>query len=207
MRSTIHVLPITVSDGVKPSSRGTFKMKYLIITTLLASVFSVCAMAEESEHNYKAKIDDWEYTYRHREGRWHVEAVNKIGPVEVMYRYADQRSSIENRIKFTWAFLELDDLTVEGRMEYRHFDNKESHWRYRFITEYTPRIYKNFHLYVKWQPRWALKDAGAKFDSRDQLGITYKKDNWKITPFIERNGTEGYGFKQTVYGTHFEIKL
>ena len=53
----------------------------------------------------------------------------------------------------------------------------------------------------------ALKDAGAKFDSRDQLGITYKKDNWKITPFIERNGTEGYGFKQTVYGTHFEIKL
>ena len=152
MRSTILVLPITVSDGVKPSSRGTFKMKYLIITTLLASVFSVCAMAEESEHNYKAKIDDWEYTYRHREGRWHVEAGNKIGPVEVMYLYADQRSSIENRIKFTWAFLELDDLTVEGRMEYRHFDNKESHWRYRFITEYTPRIYKNFHLEDMFSP-------------------------------------------------------
>ena len=124
-----------------------------------------------------------------------------------MYRYADQRSSIENRIKFTWAFLELDDLTVEGRMEFRGFNNKESHWRYRFITEYTPHLFGDFYLYAKWQPRWALKDAGVKFDSRDQLGITYKKNNWKITPFIERNGTEGYGYKQTVYGTHFEIKL
>ena len=170
-------------------------------------VFYNPATASESEHNYKVKIDDWEYTYRHREGRWHAEVGNKIGPVEVMYRYADQSSSIENRVKFTWAFLELDDLTVEGRMEYRHFDNKESHWRYRFITEYTPHLYKNFYLYVKWQPRWSLKDAGTKFDARDQLGITYKKNNWKITPFIERNGTEGYGYKQTVTGIHWEAKL
>ena len=92
-------------------------MTRTLILALILSAFSLGAVAEESEHNYKAKVDDWEYTYRHREGRWHVEAGNKIGPVEVMYRYADQRSSIENRIKFTWAFLELDDLTVEGRME------------------------------------------------------------------------------------------
>ena len=52
-----------------------------------------------------------------------------------------------------------------------------------------------------------FKDAGTKFDSRDQLGITYKQGNWKITPFIERKGTEGWDKKMTVIGTHFEIKL
>ena len=147
----------------------------VLIVALFMSAFSLCVTAEESEHNYKAKIGDWEYTYRHREGRWHVEAGNKI--------------------------------SVEGRIEYRDFDNKESHWRYRFITEYTPHLFGNFYLYAKWQPRWSMKDAGVKFDSRDQLGITYKGSNWKVTPFIERNSTEGYNLKQVVYGTHFEAKF
>lgn len=183
-------------------------MKHTIVA-LLASAFFFCApaFAEESEHNYKLKKDDWGFTYRHREGGWHVEVGNKIGPVEVMYRYADLVTTKENRIKFTSEFFSYKDLTIEGRIEYRGFDNKESHWRYRFITEYTPRLYKNFYLYAKWQPRWSFKDAGTKFDARDQLGITYKGRNWKITPFIERNGTDGYDYKQTVYGTHFEMKL
>jgi len=179
----------------------------VLIVALFMSTFSLCVTAEESEHNYKAKIGDWEYTYRHRESRWHVEAGNKIGPVEVMYRYADIDGTIENRIKFTTEFYSIKDLSVEGRIEYRDFDNKESHWRYRFITEYTPQLFGNFYLYAKWQPRWSMKDAGTKSDSRDQLGITYKGSNWKVTPFIERNSTEGYNLKQVVYGTHFEARF
>ena len=78
---------------------------------------------------------------------------------------------------------------------------------YRFIGEYTPHLYGPFYLYAKWQPRWSFKDSGTKFDARDQLGITYKQRNWKVTPFIERKAVEGYEYRQTVYGTHFEVKL
>ena len=136
-----------------------------------------------------------------------LRSVIRLGLIEVMYRYADLRDTRENRIKFTGEFFSYKDLTVEGRMEFRSFDKKEDHWRYRFIFEYTPHLYGNWYLYAKLQPRWAFKDAGTKFDSRDQLGITYKQGNWKITPFIERKGTEGWDKKMTVIGTHFEIKL
>ena len=136
-----------------------------------------------------------------------LRSVIRLGYIEVMYRYADLRDTRENRIKFTGEFFSYKDLTVEGRMEFRSFDKKEDHWRYRFIFEYTPHLYGNWYLYAKLQPRWAFKDADTKFDSRDQLGITYKQGNWKITPFIERKGTEGWDKKMTVIGTHFEIKL
>ena len=179
----------------------------LTIIVLVATFFPMLVLSAPSEHNYKAKQNDWEYTYRHREGAWHFEVGNKVGPVEVMYRHADLRNTRENRIKFTHELFSYQDLTLEHRMEYRSFDKKEDHWRYRFILEYTPHIYGPFYLYAKLQPRWAFKDGGTKFDARDQFGITYKQDNWKITPFIERKAMEGYDKQMTVIGTHFEIKL
>ena len=178
----------------------------LIIITLVATFFPMLLLADE-EYNYKLKKNDWEYTFRHREGGKHIEIGNKIGPIEVMYRYADLVNTQENRIKFTGEFFSYKDLVFEGRMEYRHFNNKESHWRYRFIAEYTPHLYGPFYLYAKWQPRWSFKDSGTKFDARDQLGITYKEANWKVTPFIERKSTEGYARKMTVTGIHWEAKL
>ena len=71
-----------------------------LVAILMLSLCGV-AVAAPSEHNYKVKQDDWEYTYRHREGARHVEVGNKIGPIEVMYRHADLRDTRENRIKFT----------------------------------------------------------------------------------------------------------
>jgi hypothetical protein len=177
------------------------------IIGIVAYVFPMLAQGEPSEHNYKVKQDTWEYTYRHREGSWHMEIGNKVGPIEVMYRYAKLRNTRENRIKFTGEFFSYKDLTIEGRIEYRDFDKLESHWRWRFITEFTPHLAGPFYLYAKWQPRWSFRDSGVRFDARDQLGITYKERNWKITPFVERKSMEHYHRKQTVYGTHFEIKL
>jgi len=179
--------------------------KYILALLIVPTI--ALGQSDQQEYNYKVKKEDREYTFRTRENRWHLEIGDKFLGTEVMYRYADQNGSIENRIKFTRELFSYEDLVFEGRMEYRHFDNKESHWRYRFIAEYTPHIAGNWYLYAKWQPRWAFKDAGAKFDARDQLGITYKVKNWKITPFIERNSGEGYGMKQTVSGIHWEAKL
>jgi hypothetical protein len=178
-----------------------------LIIGCVAYIFPMLAQSEPSEHNYKVKQDDWEYTYRHREGGWHVEIGNKIGPVEVMYRYADLRNTRENRIKFTHELFSHNDFVLEHRIEYRSFDKIEDHWRYRLILEYTPHLYGPFYLYAKLQPRWAFKDSEVKMDHRDQLGITYKNDNWKITPFVERYAIEGFDQKTTVYGTHFEYKL
>ena len=180
-------------------------MRYLFLALVLAMPTAV--IASDQEYNYKIKKNDWEYTFRHREGGKHIEIGNKIGPIEVMYRYADLVDTQENRIKFTGELFSYKDLVFEGRMEYRHFNNKESHWRYRFIGEYTPHLYGPFYLYAKWQPRWSFKDSGTKFDARDQLGITYKHRNWKVTPFIERKSTEGYNKKITVTGIHWEAKL
>jgi len=183
-------------------------MKNAIYILVLFSISSLSwAQTDEQEYNYKIKNDDWEYTFRTREDRWHVEVGKKLWNTEVMYRYADQDGTIENRIKFTTELFSYKDLVLEGRMEYRHFDNKESHWRYRFIAEYTPHLIGNWYLYAKLQPRWSLKDAGVSFDARDQLGITYKYHDWKITPFIERNSGKGYGMKQTVSGIHWEARI
>jgi hypothetical protein len=181
-------------------------MRYLFLALVLAMPTAVIA-SDQQEYNYKLKNKNWEYTFRHREGGKHIEIGNKIGPIEVMYRYADLVNTQENRIKFTGELLSYKDLVFEGRMEYRHFNNKESHWRYRFIAEYTPHLYGPFYLYAKWQPRWSFKDSGTKFDARDQLGITYKEKNWKVTPFIERKSTEGYARKMTVTGIHWEAKI
>jgi hypothetical protein len=177
------------------------------IIAVVATIFPMLVMSAPSEHNYKAKQDNWEYTYRHREGAWHTEIGRKVGPIEVMYRYADLRSTRENRIKFTHELFTYNDLTVEHRIEYRSFDKKENHWRYRFIFEYTPHLYGPVHLYVKVQPRWAFKNGKTVADHRDQLGLTWKQGSWKMTPFVERYALEGFEKKRTVIGTHFEIKF
>ena len=110
------------------------KLITIIMLALGISFTSSVFASEEQEYNYKLKQDDWEYTFRTREDKWHVEVGNSVGPVEVMYRYADLDGTIENRIKFTTEFYSYKDLTFEGRIEYRNFDNKESHCRYLFIT-------------------------------------------------------------------------
>ena len=181
-------------------------ISFCIIATV-AYLFPMLVMAEPSEHNYKVKQDDWEYTYRHREGAWHTEIGTKVGPVEVMYRYASLRNTRENRIKFTHELFTYGDLTVEHRIEHRSFDKKEDHWRYRLIFEYTPHIYGPIYLFAKVQPRWAFKDERTVVDHRDQLGLTWKQDNWKFTPFVERYALDGFEYRRTVYGTHFEYKL
>ena len=147
-----------------------------LVGILMLSLCGV-AVAAPSEHNYKAKQDDWEYTYRHREGAWHVEVGNKIGPIEVMYRYADLRDTRENRIKFTGEFFSYKDLTVEGRMEFRSFDKKEDHWRYRFIFEYTPHLYGNWYLYAKLQPRWAFQRRKL---NRKWRNLTTSRTSWML---------------------------
>lgn len=182
-------------------------MKKLIASVLLSMAASTVTAATEQEYNFKIKHDDWQFTHRSRENTYHFEIGKDILGTEVVYRYADLDGTIENRIKFTTEFFAYKDLVVDGRMEFRGFDNKESHWRYRFIAEYTPHLVGPLYLYAKWQPRWSFKDAGTKFDARDQLGITYKGDGWKITPFVERTSTEGYNIKQTVSGIHWEAKI
>jgi hypothetical protein len=187
-------------------------MKYLLMG-ICALALSCTAFAEtQNEYNYKLKAqDDWEFTYRHREGNWHTEIGNRTNGIEWMYRYADLNGTKEHRLKFTGEIWSKQsswgDLTVEGRMEYRYFTNKESHWRWRFITEYQKHIAGPAHLWVKWQPRWAFKDDRTKFDARDQLGIKFKYPKFCITPFVERTSTEGYERKMTVTGVHAEWKL
>jgi hypothetical protein len=180
-------------------------MKALVAILML----SLCTMAvaEPSEHNYKVKEGDWQYTYRHREGTWHAEIGRNVGPINVMYRYADLGVTRENRIKFTHQLWQYGDFKVKHRIEYRTFDKKEDHWRYRFIFEYKPHIYGPLYGYVKVQPRWAFKDGRTVVDHRDQLGLTWKQGNWKITPFVERYALDGFEYRRTVYGTHFEIDL
>ena len=180
-------------------------MKAMILALFLSAI-SLSVSAEETEHNYKLKNNDWVYTYRHREATWHTEIGNSIGPVQVMYRYADLDGTIENRIKFTHKLFQYKNFKIGHRMEYRHFDNQESHWRYRFILEAKKEIVDNIYLWAKVQPRWSFKDK-TSFDARDQLGIQFVSGKLKITPFIERGATEDYRQKNVLYGTYFEYTL
>ena len=180
-------------------------MKYLLAFILL--VPSLLFASDEQELNYKIKNGDWLYTYRDREDTYHFEVGKKFGINEVVYRYADLNGTIENRIKFTTTLYTYHDFQLKARTEYRHFDNKESHWRWRTIVSYNPHLYGNFYLFANWVPRWSIKDEGISFDARDQIGITYKSKDWSATPFIERNAGEGYHLNQVVSGIHWEYSL
>ena len=180
-------------------------MKAIIIALILSAI-SLSVSAEETEHNYKIKANDWTYTFRHREGTWHTELGNSVGPVQVMYRYADLDGTIENRIKFTQELYQYKNFKLGHRIEYRYFNNIESHWRYRFIIEAKKQIFNNVYLWTKIQPRWAFKHA-TEFDARDQLGLQINYGNIKITPFVERGATEDYRYKNILYGTYFEFIL
>ena len=180
-------------------------MKALFLV-ILASVFVCPAYAEITEHNYKVKKDDWTYTYRHREGTWHTEVGKKVGPISVMYRHADLIDAKENRIKFTHNIYKAKHFKLDHRIEYRHFDTKESHWRYRFILSAKHKIADNVWLWAKIQPRISLKDEKV-FDARDQFGVQYKNGKLKISPFVERGATGDYKHKQIVYVTHVVYDL
>lgn len=86
-------------------------MRYLFLALVLAMPTAVTA-SDQQEYNYKLKNKNWEYTFRHREGGKHIEIGNKIGPIEVMYRYADLRLTQENRIKFTGEFFSYKDRFI-----------------------------------------------------------------------------------------------
>jgi hypothetical protein len=182
-----------------------------MIKILLAAIASVMLWSDVSqadilEHNYKAQKDDWTYTYRHREGTWHTELGKKVKDVNVMYRFAELNGTIENRIKFTHNLFQHKFLKLDHRIEYRHFNNKESHWRYRFILSAEHKISDTVSLWAKIQPRVSFKNE-TQFDSRDQFGLKFKHGKLSISPFIERGGTEDYRYKQTVIGTHLKYKI
>jgi len=183
-------------------------MQNKIILLVLSIIFSSVSYAyDEQEYNYKLKHEDWIFTHRSRENTYHFEVGKKLWGTEYTYRYADLNGTIENRIKFTTDLFSHGGFTLKGRTEYRNFDNEESHWRWRFIAEYNPHLYGNLYLFTRIDPRWSFKDAGTAFDSRDQIGITYKATSWRITPFLERNSTEGYHMNQTVGGIHWEANI
>jgi hypothetical protein len=180
----------------------------IVLLALMASVllWSGVSQADISEHNYKAQNGDWTYTYRHREGTWHTELGKKVKDIDVMYRFAELNGTIENRIKFTHNIYKAKFLKLDHRIEYRHFDNKESHWRYRFILSAERKISDSVSLWVKIQPRVSFKNE-TQFDSRDQFGFKFKYGKLSVSPFVERGGTEDYRYKQTVIGTHLKYKI
>lgn len=112
----------------------------------------------------------------------------------------------ENRIKFTHNIYKSNHFKLDHRIEYRHFDTKESHWRYRFILSAKRKIADNVWLWAKIQPRISLKDEKV-FDARDQFGVQYRNGKLKVSPFVERGATEDYKHKQIVYGTHVEYEI
>ncbi|MEK9805521.1 MAG: hypothetical protein VW551_04415 [Euryarchaeota archaeon] len=178
-----------------------------IIAVLFLSMVSIGVSAEETEHNYKFKDNDWTYTFRHREGTYHTEIGKQVGPINVMYRYADLDGTIENRIKFTHKLYQYKNIKLSHRIEYRDFDNEESHWRYRFILDVKHQVADDVYLWAKVQPRWSMKDVRTSFDTRDQIGLQFVFGDVKVSPFVERGATEDYRHNYVLYGTYFEYKL
>lgn len=185
-------------------------MKTAIIALLL-SALSFSAWAEtptDYEYNFKQKIEDYTFTQRSREGTWHIEVGTDVKDINVMYRYADLNGTIENRAKFTHKLFAYGPISLSHRIEYRHFDNKESHWRYRFILGGKYPLGSNTEAWFKIQPRLAFKDAGTQFDSRDQLGLNFKFKNIKVGPFVERASKKDIGnVNNYVAGINFSAKL
>ena len=173
----------------------------LSIITLLLSVSAI-----GQEYNYKMAIDKTDYTFRHREGTWHIEAGIKQNNTHVMYRFADLDGIIENRIKLTQDLYKNGGFSLQTRMEYRHFDHADNYWRFRWILNYKKDI-GNAEAWIKLQPRWKLDGDTTLDDARDQAGINFKFGNVKVGPFIERYAGTNLHYDEFVYGTYFTIKL
>ena len=164
---------------------------------------------EYNEYNYKLNYENNYTTYRHTNlDTWHVEYGHKFKYVDVTYRYADLNVTQEKRIKFTVPVWSYENFDIKARMEYRSFDNKEDHWRYRFIVGYKYNITPYAQAWIKLQPRWAFKNNQKRFDSRDQAGIKFSYMGVSVSPFWERY-SEGDLNNRTlnVFGTYFEYDL
>lgn len=182
------------------------------IIALLGMFLASAAFAEPKyqEHNYKLSHEDHYATYRHTNlDTWHVEYGNKVTPwLDITYRYADLNITKENRIKFTVPVWRKGNFNIKSRMEFRSFDNKEDHWRGRFIFGYKHNISDHAQAWIKLQPRLAFKDSGAKFDSRDQIGVKFHHNGWSISPFYERYSKDDISNTPlTVFGTYFQYKF
>jgi hypothetical protein len=187
----------------------------LVILTLCLTTFPMILGATEvrEEYNFKVTEDDWTVTHRQRQNTYHFELGKQVGPINIMYRYADLNKTKENRIKFTAKLFSLGDkdewgkVKVSGRVEYRHFTVGPNHWRARFITDYERTIYGPVTGWIKWQPRVSFKNGTQVFDARDQLGIKFKHNNLTIAPFYERSSVRHYDIKYYVAGAHITYKL
>ena len=184
-------------------------MKRFTTFVLLSATALTATAATEQEYNFKERVKDWTFTQRSRENTWHFEAGHRLyKDVDFTFRYADLDGTVEKRYKFTSPLWNYGNFALSGRMELRTFDNKEDHWRYRFIVDYKQPITNNVEAWVKLQPRWAFKDKGVQFDARDQAGVAVKLNNVKFGPFIERTAKDDWKTKSgTVVGTNFEVRL
>lgn len=187
-------------------------MKKLIASVLLSMVATTVTAATEQEYNFKEKINDWTFTQRSRENTWHFEAGHSVpfiwDNLDFTFRYADLDGTVEKRYKFTQVLGHYGPVVLSGRSEFRSFDNKEDHWRYRFIIDYKHAITSNADVWIKLQPRWAFKDAGTHLDARDQAGVDFNFDNIKFGLFVERSAANSWGnHSGTVIGTNFTLKM
>jgi hypothetical protein len=72
-------------------------------------------------------------------------------------------------------------------------------------SEYNYKIKKN-----DWEYTFRHSEGGKHIEIGNKIGpieVTYKQNNWKVTPFIERKSTEGYNYRITVTGIHWEAKF
>jgi hypothetical protein len=188
-------------------------MKNLVLLLSLLATSAFADNPEFYEYNNKITHENHYMTYRTTsEDSWHVEYGHKFDWLDVTYRYADLIITKEKRIKFTVPMFkygsDFGDISLKARMEYRSFDNKEDHWRYRFIAGYQYNFNDHVQAWMTLQPRWAFKDQQTKFDSRDQIGIKFSYENISISPFAERY-TNGEISNHTIniFGTYVVLKL
>ena len=195
--------------------------KILLLLALLP--FQLSAQQEWSfaESNYKLSTSNAYVSLRSRDlhnnqrDYAHIELGYNPRGLEIAYRYSvddngSEEDIIENRWKFTRKLYEYGWFTLKTRMEYRDFNIKIDHWRFRWMFEYEQPIGEKLGLWAIIQPRWEVREDFNIDDWRNQFGIYLSDGPMKFGPFLERysSGTnQGLGESLWFFAVNVEISL
>ena len=187
-------------------------LKVVTLFLLLFSANSVFAAAEvNEEYNFQQDIGNIQLHQRKSSHHTFLDYGYKtpfFGGLTIAYRNHTRGNDNEQRLILTQPLWSNGNFKIGTKWDYRTFDTKETHWRGRLIFDYKHPLTENIDAWIKIQPRISFKDNKDVFDSRDQIGLTFKYKNLTVSPFIDRVSYETIeNHKETIVGTKIRIKL
>lgn len=191
-------------------------MKKLICYLVLVLASSAHASDfDTSQHNFKFKVGDFGAEIRQEANspKDHVQlSYYGVNNLAIDYRYVDNPSNSENRIRGTYNLYDNGTFFIRPRVEYRIFETTKDYWRVRSIIGARVSITDKVTTWVDTQLSWNFGDGqtnNASIDSNQaRIGVDYSlSNNTSVGTFVQYETDKDWNKTGVFLGTNFSIKF